>query len=321
MDKQNKKFAKDIKEVSVESAERANQLSRYVDQEIKRVTEVINKKYDKLKIIFAKFGEQFKNHLINTETFKQETVEKIKDLEDTLYRLRDEIGVNMQRLEGDFEQKMKEEREFLEGFVKSAAKVLEDKVNKLKEQLDNDVEIMKEAMENSRSIFMNKIQKLMDLQDSYHRTYIENIMKILGEIELMKTNVNGLKVEVDHHSLKLAEDFKNLRAYVEVEFINERALRANSIEDVYTKLKENINALFTDVNLLRNQLEGSDRQRLHDQKINEEKFENFGNSISDLYNKLNRAQDELIVKTIPFEVLKLNINIILDIGRKDEGRV
>lgn len=295
VDKQNKKFAKDIKEVSLESAERANQLSRYIDQEIKRVSDGMAKRYDKLKIIFAKFGEQFKNHLINTEAFRKETVEKMKEMEDTFYHMRDEIAQSMQRLETDVDQKLKDERHFLENFVKSVAKVLEDKVNKLKEQLDNDVEILKEAIENNRAIFMNKLQKILDLQEQYHKTYMDNIIKVLGEIEQIKQNLATLREEVERVTLTLTENFNELRTYIEMELLNEKTLRNQQIQDLQDKINDNINGVLSDVNLLRNQVESNERQREHDQKLNEEKFENFANNISDLYNKFNRAQDELIV--------------------------
>lgn len=180
VDKQNKKFALDIKSVSLEGAERANQLSRYIDQEVLRVNDEMTRKYDRLKLIFAKFAEQFKNHLVNADTFRRETIEKIQSLEDTFSRMRDETALNMQQLETDVEQKLKDERNYLENFVTSVAKVLEDKVIKLKEQLDNDVEILKEANENNRVIFMNKLQKLMDSQEQFHRTYMDSITKILG---------------------------------------------------------------------------------------------------------------------------------------------
>lgn len=97
-------------------------------------------------------------------------------------------------------------------------------------------------------------------------------------------------------TLKLTEDFKELRSYAEVEFLDEKTLRGHLIQELGDRVKENINGVLSDLGLLRNQVEGNERQREHDQKENEEKFGNFANNISDLYNKYNRAQDELIVR-------------------------
>ncbi len=47
----------DLKDVSLEGADRANQLSRYVDEEVKKINELIKKKYDKTKNLFTKLAE------------------------------------------------------------------------------------------------------------------------------------------------------------------------------------------------------------------------------------------------------------------------
>lgn len=57
-----------IKEVKTESAERAAQLSHYVDEEVKKLAEVVTDKYNKMKNVFTKLSEHFRNHLISTES-------------------------------------------------------------------------------------------------------------------------------------------------------------------------------------------------------------------------------------------------------------
>jgi len=42
-------------------------LSRYIDDENVKTVDVLTKKYEKLKIIFTKLAEQFRNHLLNTD--------------------------------------------------------------------------------------------------------------------------------------------------------------------------------------------------------------------------------------------------------------
>lgn len=63
----NKKLSQSLREVSSESAERAGQLSHYVDQEVNRVAEVVAEKYNKMKGTFSKLAEQLRNHLLKTE--------------------------------------------------------------------------------------------------------------------------------------------------------------------------------------------------------------------------------------------------------------
>ncbi len=70
MEIQNKKFAEDLKQLSHDTAEKANQLSRYTDVSCKKVQILLTKKYDKLKGLFSKIAEQFKMHLVNYEKYR-----------------------------------------------------------------------------------------------------------------------------------------------------------------------------------------------------------------------------------------------------------
>ena len=52
----NKKLTHGIREVSSESADRAGQLSHYIDSEVKKVVEVVTEKYSKMKSVFTKLA-------------------------------------------------------------------------------------------------------------------------------------------------------------------------------------------------------------------------------------------------------------------------
>lgn len=49
-----------IKEVTADSAEKFNQISHYVDDEIRKVAEVVTERYNKMKNVFNKIAVQLK---------------------------------------------------------------------------------------------------------------------------------------------------------------------------------------------------------------------------------------------------------------------
>lgn len=57
-----------IRQVANDSSQRAGQLSHYIDQEVKKVVEVVTEKYSKMKSVFTKLAQQLREHLTNTET-------------------------------------------------------------------------------------------------------------------------------------------------------------------------------------------------------------------------------------------------------------
>lgn len=66
-----------IKECGQENSQKLAALSRYVDEENNKVIVVLTKKYEKMKNIFIKLAEQFKNHLINTEVNRKDTEKRL----------------------------------------------------------------------------------------------------------------------------------------------------------------------------------------------------------------------------------------------------
>ena len=81
IDSQNKRFLKDLKEISSECSHRSQQLSRYIDDENVKTVDVLTKKYEKLKIIFTKLAEQFRNHLLNTDQNRKDVENRTLMLE------------------------------------------------------------------------------------------------------------------------------------------------------------------------------------------------------------------------------------------------
>jgi hypothetical protein len=77
---QNKKFAIELKQISGDSSDKANQLSLYIDEQIQKIKESIFKEKDRTKSIFTKLAEQFKNHLLSYENWKKLVEIEINEL-------------------------------------------------------------------------------------------------------------------------------------------------------------------------------------------------------------------------------------------------
>lgn len=78
----NKKLTQAVRESSAENAERAGQLSHYVDAEVKKVVEVVTEKYSKMKTVFTKLAEQLRNHLQNTEQNRKNVESRLTAIEE-----------------------------------------------------------------------------------------------------------------------------------------------------------------------------------------------------------------------------------------------
>jgi len=285
--------SKEVRNVAADSAERANQLSRYIDQEISNVTQNFNGKYEKLKVLFAKFGEQFKNHLLNTEAFRKETLTKVQEIEQTIEFNKEETKIQFTELERRLDDRFKEQRELTQITIDNTSKVLEDKMKKVKEQEEGDVEVLKEAIENNRTIFNNKFEKLMEINETYNKNMAATLKKVLDDLENAKNITVALKNELLSMSGAFSDDIMDLRAYIETQFGNERAVRNQLLEETYESLKKNINDINSSINLLRL---ADDRfgKTIDDlEKRYDDRFHNFSERLGDAFLKLAGLNDNL----------------------------
>lgn len=160
-----KKLQEEIRECRLEGSSRAEQVSRYVDDEMSKVAEVFSKKHEKSKQMFTKLAEQFKNHLINTETNKKDADRRLQSLESS----QEELRVETYKLVGDaqkaFEQRVLEEKLNIELSLEANVKGLDDKIAKLEDESKKDVQFLQQAIENTREMFnsrVNNIQKSVE---------------------------------------------------------------------------------------------------------------------------------------------------------------
>eukprot|EP00826_Nyctotherus_ovalis_P039029 TRINITY_DN3714_c0_g1_i4.p1 TRINITY_DN3714_c0_g1~~TRINITY_DN3714_c0_g1_i4.p1 ORF type:complete len:335 (+),score=120.27 TRINITY_DN3714_c0_g1_i4:1535-2539(+) len=94
VERQNKKFANDMKESNAENSERAEFLSRYVDAQVKKLDEQIEEQLKKIKILCAKLTAQVKEHFRSEE---ESTAKLINEMQES----RKELTEQVEKLKAD----------------------------------------------------------------------------------------------------------------------------------------------------------------------------------------------------------------------------
>lgn len=131
------KLLKDVKDQAQDSAERAHFLSRYIDEEIAKVSEKTTKNVENLKILSAKLTEQFKKHLINHESMKKDLYKRFEIIESHLPVYRAELFKLMEQTEGRSLTKMKELKDALSNTILTNFTALDDRVDQFSELVSN----------------------------------------------------------------------------------------------------------------------------------------------------------------------------------------
>ena len=127
------KLLKDVKDQAQDSAERAHFLSRYIDEEIAKVSEKTTKNVENLKVLSAKLTEQFKKHLINHESMKKDLYKRFEIIESHLPVYRAELFKLMEQTEARSLNKMKELKDALSNTILTNFTALDDRVDQFSE--------------------------------------------------------------------------------------------------------------------------------------------------------------------------------------------
>lgn len=198
VEKQNKIFASELKEVSHDSSERDAQLSKFVEMETKKVLDTSNGKYDKLKYLVTRIAEQFKAHL---KTFEKSSQDLRTDIQDNTIKLNDvygDLNKNIGSIESKIVDKISEVTSKLQKDNDVRFKLAEDFMKKLNEKQKSDFEILKDALEKQGDIHTEKIDKMAEVSEQYHKSNFLNLKMLVAELDKIRASLYVLDQELEN---------------------------------------------------------------------------------------------------------------------------
>jgi len=197
IEKQNKIFASELKDISHDSAERDNQLSKFIELETKKVLDTANGKYDKLKYLLTRVAEQFKAHLKKYEKTNQDMKTEINENTLKINELYGDLATNIGSLEQKLNQMVQQEMKRIEKEIDGKFRLNEDIMRKLDEKQCADFDILKTAIENEAEINNQKIDKLAELSEQYHKNNFLNLKMLVGELDKIRASLYYLDQELE----------------------------------------------------------------------------------------------------------------------------
>jgi len=129
-------LGKEVKEIANDNSEWAHFLSRYVDDEILKVSKKAAKQIENLKILSAKLTEQFKKHLINHENMKTDIYKWFEFIEKHLPIYWSELYKLMEKSESWLLAKMKEVKETVDLNMINNFKQVDERMDQFWELVD-----------------------------------------------------------------------------------------------------------------------------------------------------------------------------------------
>lgn len=279
IEKQNKRFSQELKENSLESSEKANQLSIYIDDQVKNLSNDFMKRNEKIKQIFTKLAEQLKNHLITYDASKRELVNKVVLLEKGFDEEKLSTLNSFKSLENNIKSLIKDTKYELETLLLSKFSVVADKCLKIQEQLNSDIDLVKEIIDNSRSLLLNKINSLIENYGVIHEQHFKNFQNLLIIINDIK---NGMKIFSEEVNMNFNEVCSKIIENEAKEFtkhMTEKTLRESQFMDFFNLIRETSEEINKAVLNLKVLIENEERMRVFERDQNKEGLEQLNDKI------------------------------------------
>ena len=131
-----RKLTQEVKDIANDNAERSHFLSRYVDDEIYKVSEKVAKPIENLKALSTRLTEQFKKHLINHENIKKDIYKRFDFLEKHMPVYRSELYKLIEKSEGRMLIKMSELKDNVDNNLVSNFKNFDERMDQFSELVD-----------------------------------------------------------------------------------------------------------------------------------------------------------------------------------------
>lgn len=131
-----RKLTQEVKDIANDNAERSHFLSRYVDDEIFKISEKVAKPIENLKALSTRLTEQFKKHLINHENIKKDIYKRFDFIEKHMPVYRSELYKLIEKSEGRMLVKMKELKGNMDNNFVVNFKLLDDRMDQFSDLVD-----------------------------------------------------------------------------------------------------------------------------------------------------------------------------------------
>lgn len=281
VEKQNKLFAKELKEVAADSAERDAQVSKFVELEVQKVIDTLNTKYDKLKYLLSRVLKQFKTHLARYEESAGDFRQNIDQNQNSLSELKMMMKKSDEKLEVDLGDEIKKVRAELEEEMLRANRAYDQLFQRLAIKENGDFEVLKGAIDQQSSVYNEKIDKLAELSEQYHQNNFKNLRMLVGEVDNIRKGLQVLDKELEQNWVEYNDKLQDQEAELLVVMNSEAVHRREAdsrIEELVNEIQDVVKQALNEIGVQYN----STKKNMNDEnEYIKAKIEELTNELSE----------------------------------------
>lgn len=298
VDRLKMKLEHDIHESQKNFAEKADLLSRYVEEEIKRNADLIKNQHSQTKEMITKIAESLKTTIINSEKWKSDMVKKIGKLEGLVLSVKSEISSSIEGSENRWLGKMKELQTSLQGHIGNNTRILEARVETLASMVDGSLSTFENSLLSNREVFSEIVNRLNSEISENHAVICRDLQRLVSEIAGFQEEIDSLNETVHENMQQTSNLISGIESKAIVSLANEKLVRENLINRVSEDFDERVKEFEEKVESFEERLNEEEKIQQGNDDKNNEKFKEISTKLKKISKvvKGSKTGDLLIVE-------------------------
>jgi len=201
MDENSKETNTILKDNSKECADRAHNLSKYIDQQLNGSADSSGKKYESLKNYCSKLTDQVKSHIMIYDEQYSEIDHKLKAMEEEKGRGKEELLKLSQAIEERLFKKVKEVKKYFESTWKANTNSLSERIDSLSTNVDKNFHLFGSELLETRKLLSIRI----DQNEKKVTDQITTVAQDLENMALRNEKYEGLLKKNENKLIEITE--------------------------------------------------------------------------------------------------------------------
>ncbi|OMJ82298.1 hypothetical protein SteCoe_17011 [Stentor coeruleus] len=264
IDRLKMKFEHDLQVAQSSFSEKADILSRYIEEESQRTSDLIKSQHGQTKEMITKITESLKSTIISTEKWKSEVIKRFGKVDSYFQMYKNDMNKNIESNDERNLQKLKELQDGIEGHMLSNMKIIENRVETLAGMVESSLNTFEGSLLANRQGFVEIANKLnVEISENYG-VICKDLQNLANEINNVKEEIDSLN---DNNNEKIQEIIKRIAATESGALVlvtSEKLIRENMIN----RISEDFDERFKEI---------EDKATGIDERLNEEEKIQQGN--------------------------------------------
>jgi hypothetical protein len=227
-----KEARESYKDNNRECADRAHNLSKYVDSLLQNSNAENTKQIEKVKNFLSKLTDQVKSSIINQDEQNVNFDGKIKFLETYTAETKDEIFKYVIASEERQTKRLKEFYDYIDNLVRINTQRVNERIDSFSDSVDSNFKIVVDQLVDTRSKLSNRIEVIEDTVKEQFKVLvldIETTLERIYKLEALLAEYDKQNKDIKH---KIEQDLSEMLSRIEIKHANDSVIRKLEYEEL-----------------------------------------------------------------------------------------